>query len=32
MNQDTGTSAPHGFARVQRLIGRWDLTSQNPRL
>lgn len=32
MNQITRASAQHGFARIQRLIGRWDLASRNPRL
>jgi len=31
MNQHTGTSASHGFARIHRLIGCWDFASQNPR-
>jgi hypothetical protein len=32
MNQITCASALHGFAQIHRLIGCWDLASQNPRL
>ncbi len=30
MKQNTGTSAPHGFARIRRLIGRLELWQAEP--